>query len=140
MTLSDKIIVMGVGVSEETTNKIREAIIAEHFAPTTISITYKAFEERPELGRYISTATFEIPKQLTASDYEICDAVYKATNLQDDIASFCKPDEFQSIQQIWTALVPVLPAQRTHTSLSVGDVVTIDGRSYECSDIGWKAV
>lgn len=139
MTLSDKIIVMGVGVSEETKNKIRKAI-AEHLAPTTISITYKAFVERPELGRYISTATFEIPKQLTASDYEICDAVYKATNLQDDIASFCKPDEFQSIQQIWTALVPVLPAQRTHTSLSVGDVVTIDGRSYECSDIGWKAV
>lgn len=139
MTLSDKIIVMGVGVSEETKNKIRKAI-AEHLAPTTISITYKAFVERPELGRYISTATFEIPKQLTASDYEICDAVYKATNLQDDIASFCKPDEFQSIQQIWTALVPVLPAQRTHTSVSVGDVVTIDGRSYECSDIGWKAV
>ena len=139
MTLSDKIIVMGVGVSEETKNKIRKAI-AEHFAPTIISIIYKAFGERPELGRYISTATFEIPKQLTASDSEICDAVYKATNLQDDIASFCKPDEFQSIQQIWTALVPVLPAQRTHTSLSVGDVVTIDGRSYECSDIGWKAV
>lgn len=105
-----------------------------------IAITYKAFGERPEIGRFISTATFNIPNQLTASDYQICDAVYKASNLQDDIASFCRADELVAIQQIWDALVPALPAQRTHTSLSVGDVVSIDGRSYECADIGWKAV
>lgn len=65
------------------------------------------------------------------TDLEICDEVYHATNTGNHTL--------------------VLPANRTHTSISTfdgpivdgeitqyGDIVSIDGRAYECAPIGWK--
>lgn len=37
---------------------------------------------------------------------------------------------------LWDAMQP-LPEERTHTSLSVGDYVTIDDRMYRCESVGW---
>lgn len=56
-------------------------------------------------------------------DLAICEQVFTDTNLYEGV--------------IWDALQP-LPEGRTHTSLSVGDVVIIDGRAYECASIGFE--
>jgi len=39
---------------------------------------------------------------------------------------------------IWDIIEPVLPADRTHTALSVGDEVEIDGLVYRCAEFGWE--
>jgi len=40
---------------------------------------------------------------------------------------------------MWDALQP-LPEDRTHTAMSVGDEVTINGQTFRCEDIGFKEV
>jgi hypothetical protein len=55
-------------------------------------------------------------------DWQICEKMFEATNLQDGAA--------------WEIVQP-LPPNRTHTSLSVGDYVSVDGRMYRCASIGW---
>lgn len=43
--------------------------------------------------------------------------------------------------ELWDLIEPALPADRTHTSLSVGDTVVIarngDAHVYRCEPIGW---
>jgi hypothetical protein len=39
---------------------------------------------------------------------------------------------------IWEMIEAVLPANRPHTALSVGDLLVIDGTTYRCEDFGWK--
>jgi dTDP-4-dehydrorhamnose reductase len=55
--------------------------------------------------------------------YEICEEIFKQTNLYDG--------------EIWEALHP-LPARRSHTALSVGDVIIINGDRYICRDMGFE--
>lgn len=38
---------------------------------------------------------------------------------------------------LWDAMQP-LPEERTHTSISVGDYVTIEDRMYRCASLGWE--
>lgn len=54
--------------------------------------------------------------------------VFTATNLQaqDDV--------------LWRQIAAVLPERRTHTSVSVGDVVSVDGRAFRCASVGWEPV
>jgi len=56
-------------------------------------------------------------------DEDICEKVFRDTNLYEG--------------DLWDALQPLSEA-RTHTSLSVGDYVIIDGRMYRCAGIGWE--
>jgi hypothetical protein len=40
----------------------------------------------------------------------------------------------------WSVLEPALPADRSHTALSIGDEVSLDGITYRCEPIGWALV
>ena len=104
---------------------------------TTVTITYKAFSNNNN-NRPITTATIEVgypyvyegvysANQTTEQDTKLCDLLYHATNTQQG--------------RLWELLENVLPTNRTHTSLSVGDEVTLTGadttRTYRCADVGW---
>ena len=71
------------------------------------------------------------------SDTQICDAIYQQTNLYSGDA--------------WELIKLVLPEARTHTALSlmsgpkvdgeftdIGDLVSVDGRTYSITTNGWK--
>ncbi len=62
----------------------------------------------------------------TATDLEICERIFSNTN--------------RYAGMFWEALEPVLPANRPHTALSVGDKVEINGREYVCAEVGFTLV
>lgn len=54
-----------------------------------------------------------------------CEALFEATNLYHG--------------PLWAQLTSQgLPGGRAHTALSVGDHVSIDGRTWTCQDLGWR--
>jgi hypothetical protein len=85
---------------------------------TTITITWKAFENA-------TSKTFETEVGENLHPVSVCEMVFQNTNLYRG--------------ELWDALQP-LPEDRTHTALSVGDEVTINGQTYRCEDIGFKEV
>ena len=103
---------------------------------TKIKITWKAFGDQPERGRFITSVELELPKQVS-DDLSICEAIYEVTNLQSELAEFGKP---ASKIALWEKIESELSPLRTHTSLSVGDEVEIDGRAYLCADLGFKRI
>lgn len=92
----------------------------------TITITWKAFGSKAEIGRYVTGTTITTAFPSTVSHQEILEIVYADTNLYQGY--------------IWNLLQPVLPVNRTHTALSVGDEVEIDGQLYVCADMGFTAI
>jgi hypothetical protein len=105
---------------------------------TKIKITWKAFGDKPERGRFISSVEVELLQvQQVSDDLRICEAIYKVTNLQGELADFGA-----SLAEInlWETIESKLSPTRTHTSLSVGDEVEIDGRAYICADLGFKRI
>lgn len=98
-----------------------------------VRITWKAFGDKPDIGRFVTSASFEIHDIQITHD-ALLNKIYKATNLQGDLAEF-GADEFT--QYVWKVIEARLPENRTHTSISVGDEVDIDGQTYICADIGW---
>lgn len=38
---------------------------------------------------------------------------------------------------LWDLIEPVMPEDRSHTALSIGDEVEIDGKSYRVEPVGW---
>jgi hypothetical protein len=66
--------------------------------------------------------TWQVENQMT--DIEILEKIYRDTNLYSGI--------------IWEMIEEILPANRPHTALSVGDLLVIDGTTYRCEDFGWK--
>ena len=84
----------------------------------SVQLIYRAF---PGAGDPVATERVHI--EVAGDDLEICELAFAHTNLYQG--------------QLWDALQP-LPAERTHTSLSVGDVVVVDGRAYECASIGFN--
>jgi hypothetical protein len=56
-------------------------------------------------------------------DESICDALFHVTNTQEGV--------------IWDFIERLLPTNRRHTSLSVGDEVVVDGTIYRCEAFGW---
>jgi hypothetical protein len=106
---------------------------------TTIAITYKAFQdnadELQEVGRVgISTARFDIDLP-SVTDEIILDSIYKATNLQEELIEF-GASHFDIA--MWYAIKPALPANRSHTSLSVKDEIQIEDRLYSIEMVGFK--
>lgn len=101
----------------------------------TITVTWRAFNdptmpdrvaEIERKGRQIETsAAFTYDTDL--DDLALCEQVFRDTNLYEG--------------PTWNLLEPVLPANRTHTALSVvfdnGDYVDIDGRTYEVAGVGF---
>ena len=101
-----------------------------------IKVTWKAFGNRIEQGRYVSSVEFELLDTKPSHDV-LLNAIYKATNLQDELADFgAKALDIY----LWKVIEPRLASDRTHTSLSIGDEIEIDGQTYVCADIGWVKV
>jgi hypothetical protein len=89
-----------------------------------IGIMYRAFSKTIDDTTLIFfNHKFEDIDSMTAED--ICSEVFCATNLQSG--------------DLWKAMQP-LPANRTHTSLSVGDFVMVYGDVYKCLPSGWEIV
>ncbi len=74
----------------------------------------------------VTSATITLNAGCDLSPETICDVVFHDTNLQSGA--------------VWHKLQPVLPERRTHTSLSVGDHVIVDGLTFRCREIGWELV
>jgi hypothetical protein len=103
-----------------------------------IGIIYSAFdqhvdqmnmERRPGDRVVVPSATVEIPNIpacFDAEDEVICEALFDNTNTYEG--------------PFWDRLEPVLPANRTHTALSVGDRVFIDDRVFLCKSFGWEKI
>jgi hypothetical protein len=87
----------------------------------TIIITWNSFTKPTQSSS--ATISFDYNAEVFSHN-QICDIVFEQTNLYQ--GSF------------WEKLEPVLPANRTHTSLSVGDEITINNNTYLCSDFGWE--
>lgn len=101
-----------------------------------IAITWKAFQhynERPGKEK-VTTGRFDYDV-LPIEDKDFCEMVYTVTNLQDELVEFGK--SFDEIS-LWYAIKAILPANRTHTSLSVGDEVQIDDRLYVVDHVGFR--
>ena len=91
-----------------------------------VKITWKAFGDKPERGRFISSVEVETEFPETVSDKQICEIIYADTNLYQGY--------------IWQLIHPLLSETRTHTSISVGDEIEINGQVYICSDFGFKKI
>lgn len=89
-----------------------------------IKVTWKAFGDRAEAGRFISSVEIETAFPATVSHEEICEIVYADTNMRQGYT--------------WNMLQPKLSETRTHTALSVGDEIEIDGARYICADFGFE--
>lgn len=98
-----------------------------------VKVTWKAFGDKPFANRYVSSAEFELHDYIPAHPV-LLDSIYEATNLQSELAEFGK-DLFTIY--LWKVIEARLPENRTHTSISVGDEIEIDGTTYVCADIGW---
>jgi len=85
-----------------------------------ITITWKAFGNRPERNKFIESHTFSI--ETDATDLQLLNKLYEATNLYNGF--------------LWDAMQP-LPETRTHTALSIGDEVQIDGKTWVVSEFGF---
>ena len=101
-----------------------------------VKITWKAFGDQPERGRFISSVEVELAKHVS-DDFRICEAIYKVTNLQGELAEFGA-----SLTEInlWKTIESKLSPTKTHISLSVGDEVEIDGQVYICADFGFEKI
>ena len=80
-----------------------------------ITITWQAFGEP-------TSATID---WYTDDPLDTCEKVFRDTNLYQGT--------------LWNVLEPFLPYNRTHTALSVGDSVTVQGTTYLCEGSGWSA-
>ena len=104
---------------------------------TAITITWKAFQHN-EIGNKqgVTSATIEIPDEINVwNNNGWCELLYEVTNLQNEIYDFTHNT---TKLFVWNLLQPLLPANRTHTSLSIGDEITINENTYRCADVGWK--
>ena len=82
---------------------------------TTITITWKAFGSP-------TSATIQYDTGL--DEDAILAKAFRETNLYEGY--------------LWNALEPHLPEDRTHTALSVGDEVAINGNVFRCEPFGWS--
>jgi hypothetical protein len=91
----------------------------------TVNIIWCAFGDKPSIGKRVSNLEFAI--KTTASHIEILNEVYKATNLQNG--------------ELWfNTIQKGLDPKRTHTAISVGDMILINDATYRCADIGWQKI
>ena len=93
---------------------------------TRISITWKAFGSIPEANRFISAVEFEVALTPEVTDEQIMDALYQDTNIYSGF--------------FWKIIEPLLSPTRTHTALSIGDEIGIDGRQYKVAMCGFDLI
>ena len=89
-----------------------------------IKITWCAFGNKPQSNRFISSVEFETEFKVTdANREEFFNVVYRNTNLYNG--------------NLWDVIQPMLSPTRTHTALSIGDQIEVDGISYIISEDGF---
>ena len=95
---------------------------------TNVVITWKAFGNKPERNRYISSVKFQTEFDVTSVNDKIAllDVIYHSTNTYSG--------------NLWNLIEPLLSPNRTHTALSVGDEVQIGDDVYRCADFGWDKI
>jgi len=92
-----------------------------------VKITWKAFGDKPAIGRFISSVEFETEFKIEeATVGQFLEVVYHNTNTYSG--------------ELWKVIEPKLSATRTHTSISVGDEVEIDGQVYVVADFGFEKI
>ena len=92
-----------------------------------VKITWKAFGDNPEIGRFISSVEFETEFKIAEADVDqFLEVVYRVTNTYSG--------------ELWKVIEPKLSPTRTHTSISIGDEVEIDGQVYICADFGFEKI
>lgn len=97
-----------------------------------MTIVWSMWHDQPDLaaemrinGRDpVAEVTIDVPQADGFMDRTVLEELFEATNL------YAGP--------LWDVIEPVLPERRSHTALSVGDYVVIDGRSYRCDRFGWS--
>ena len=92
-----------------------------------VKITWKAFGDNIEAGRFVSSVEFETEFKIDESNVEqFLEVVFHNTNTYSG--------------NLWQIIEPLLSATRTHTSLSVGDEVEVDGQKWLCDRVGFKNI
>ena len=97
-----------------------------------VKVTWKAYGNKPQIGRFISSVEFETaPITVTLLTQEVhnkglCEGIYQSTNLRAG--------------GYWDIIQPLLSETRTHTAISVGDEIEIDGQVYICADFGFEKI
>jgi hypothetical protein len=90
-----------------------------------VKVTWKAFGDKIETGRFISSVEFETEFAIEDAQ-KFCEVVYHVTNTYSG--------------NLWDIIQPLLAETRTHTSISVGDEIEIDGQVYICADFGFEKI
>ena len=81
-----------------------------------------------------ASASFEL-EIADILDQNIMNLIYKVTNLQGELAEFgAKQVEIN----LWNTIKEILPANRSHTSLSTGDGIQINNRAYVVAETGFE--
>lgn len=83
----------------------------------TVTITWGAFGSPTSI-------TFKTDVDGNPSD--ICEQLFRETN------------KYQG--KLWDIIDPLLPEDRTHTALSVGDSVQVNDMAFRCAPVGWEAI
>lgn len=92
-----------------------------------VKVTWKAFGDKPEIGRFISSVEFETEFAITDENKDqFFGVVYQQTNTYQG--------------NLWNIIQPLLSETRTHTAISIGDEIEIDGQVYICADFGFEKI
>jgi hypothetical protein len=92
-----------------------------------VKITWKAFGDKPETGRFISSVEFETEFVINDENRDLfLNVVCQQTNIYAG--------------NLWNIIEPKLSATRTHTAISIGDEIEIDGQVYICADFGFEKI
>lgn len=93
----------------------------------SVTITWKAFGEKPERNKFITSVSLETLFDITDANRDtFLSVVYQQTNLYAG--------------NLWNLIEPHLSPMRTHTALSIGDEITIDGVTYRVAEVGFQRV
>jgi hypothetical protein len=90
-----------------------------------VKITWKAFGDKPEAGKFVSSVEVETEFQIQDVQ-QFLNTVYHVTNTYSG--------------NLWDIIQPKLSPTRTHTALSIGDEVEIDGQVYIVADFGFEKI
>ena len=92
-----------------------------------VKVTWKAFGESVESGRFISSVEFETEFEINDENRDqFFGVVYQQTNTYQG--------------NLWNIIEPKLSATRTHTAISIGDEIEVDGQVYICADFGFEKI
>lgn len=97
-----------------------------------IEVTWQAFGNKPERNKFVTAVEFELetPVHTETQRINLCELIYAATNTYGAIA-----------KDFWTKIEPLLAENRTHTSLSIGDKITIGySHTYIVAEVGFVKI